>query len=576
MNSSPHSREPSRPSSVLEDVEGDSVMTTSRPTSVALMPQASACLSPTSPPSLRDILTSSAPPPYTLAAFMAFLSQNHCLETLEFTMDAERYRSAYSSLLMGQCAGSADGPEHVCCLWQKLMNAYILPYGHREVNLPAHVRDRLLSFPSTPVPPHPSELDEAARIVYELMNDSVMGPFLASMTVHHEDLPEAHEHRHSRSKLRIPRESSSGSDDSSRSPRMNFLPMLNIPWTSESKSSASSTSDAADRGMLTDDSANSPSGNEPVTPPTTPPLSDWGFSSPPAGLHKLSSHNSGWKKMGAKLGLNRMGRSKRGHSSSATSVPADVTPIHEDTVTASPDYASPAPKKGAGSRRALQTQTLTPRTSWEEPHPGQRYSISVVANARPGAAANVSHSSCNNGAGKAGVAAKGYAPYPTRNGWAAGAARKFAPPRSRTPSLRPLKIPYQDANTNNQVRLSHPQPPLSPPSDRHPHKRVSMAMTDYSGLLTPSLTITDSEEDALSYMSVDMMDDDEKTPSPPPHRLESDEYAVDPYGWEAELDRKMHRNPVGECCPPLRDRRGGGGVSKKTLLQRVLSFGPRE
>lgn len=230
-----------------------------------------------------------------------------------------------------------------------------------------------------------------------------------------------------------------------------------------------------------------------------------------------------------------------------------------------------------------------------------------MANARPGAAANVSHSSCN-GAGKAGVAAKGYAPYPpTRsNGWAAGAARKFAPPRTRTPSLRPLKIPHQDANTN-QVRLSvhtthtntsstghtsrisyppsnnnnntlkrpaaNSASPLSPSSDRHPNKRVSMALTDYSGLLTPSLTVTDSE-DELSYMSIDM--DDEKTPSPPP-RFAADE-CVDPYGWEAELDRKLHRHPVGECCPLLQYRRGGSGVGggKKTLLQRVLSFGPRE
>jgi hypothetical protein len=245
------------------------------------------------------------------------------METLEFTMDADRYRSVYSNFLREQAAGYADGADYVCSHWQKIINAYILPYGHREVNLPAHVRDRLLSLPSTPVPPDPSELDEAVRIVYELMNDSVLGPFLASVAAQYDVAADddAHDPR-ARSRLRIPRDLSS-SDESSRSPKIGFLPMLNIPWTSEPKSSASSSSDPAERGGLTDDNANTPSptGNEPMTPPTTPPMSDWGFSTSPGGLHKASS---GWKKMGAKLGLNRMSRSKRGHSSSTTSAPVDA------------------------------------------------------------------------------------------------------------------------------------------------------------------------------------------------------------------------------------------------------------
>lgn len=296
------------------------------------MPPASAASNPASPPSLREILTNTALPPYTLGAFMAFLSQNHCLETLEFTMDAERYRTAYSTLLTEQTVGFGECNEHVCCLWQKLMHAYIFPCGPREVNLPAHVRDRLLSLPPAPVPPHPSELDEAARIIYELMNDSVLGPFLTSVAAPPEEDGEAEvhdSHRHSRSRLRMSKELSSSSDESSRSSRAAFLPLLSIPWTSEPKSSASSTSDTGDRGGgLTDDSANSPSptGNEPMTPPTTPPTSDWGFStSPNGGLHKaITAHSNGWKKMGAKLGLNRMSRSRRDHSASVTSAGPDV------------------------------------------------------------------------------------------------------------------------------------------------------------------------------------------------------------------------------------------------------------
>jgi hypothetical protein len=34
-------------------------------------------------PNLRDILANTSPPPWTLAAFMAYLSNNHCLETLD-------------------------------------------------------------------------------------------------------------------------------------------------------------------------------------------------------------------------------------------------------------------------------------------------------------------------------------------------------------------------------------------------------------------------------------------------------------------------------------------------------------
>jgi len=285
---------------------------------------------PLSPPSLREILTDTASPPYTLGAFMAFLSQNHCLETLEFTMDAERYRSSHTDAVRDGAGNMGDSNEHLCTLWQKLMHAYIQPCGTREVNLPSRVRDRLLSLPSVSVPPHPSELDEAVRIVYELMNDSVLGPFLASVAPS-EDLP--HDSRLPRSRLRIPKDSaaSSGSEESSRSPKSGFLPMLSIAaWASEPKSSASSSSDSNEHGSLSDDggsaSAPSPPAHEPVTPPTTPPTLDWGFTntSPGSLQRAISAHNSGWKKMGAKLGLSRKGRNKRSHTSSVTSAGADV------------------------------------------------------------------------------------------------------------------------------------------------------------------------------------------------------------------------------------------------------------
>ncbi|KAH8897833.1 regulator of G protein signaling superfamily [Thozetella sp. PMI_491] len=275
------------------------------------------------PPALADILSNTAPPPYTMGAFMAFLSQNHCLETLEFTMDADRYRTSYTEILeQGDPRWLRDGPEHVCSLWMKLMQAYILPCGPREVNLPAHVRDRLLSYPASPMPPHPSELDEAVGIVFELMNDSLLVPFLESMSISYPEAPEEESSppgsRQGRSRLRIPKDASASStnEESSRSPKTSFLPLLHIGRSNETASRSPSNPEyhTEREFSYSDDtgSVGTPPGNEPMTPPTTPPTSDWTFGASPGTLHRaISAHNNSWKKMGAKLGLGRKARSKR-------------------------------------------------------------------------------------------------------------------------------------------------------------------------------------------------------------------------------------------------------------------------
>ncbi|KAI8247367.1 hypothetical protein K4K57_012993 [Colletotrichum sp. SAR 10_99] len=159
-------------------------MSRSRPTSGSLMPGAVIV----TPPSLSEILANTSSPPWTLAAFMAYLSQNHCLETLEFTMDAERYRKDYDKFITNEDWAGEGGNDHVCQLWEKLMQAYIIPYSPREVNLPSPVRDRLIAQTCSTTPPSPSELDEAVRIVYELMNDSVLLPFIESALPNHSDV----------------------------------------------------------------------------------------------------------------------------------------------------------------------------------------------------------------------------------------------------------------------------------------------------------------------------------------------------------------------------------------------------
>jgi hypothetical protein len=134
------------------------------------------------PPQLQDILADSASPPFSRSAFIAFLAQNHCLETLEFIMDAERYSAANIRVTQGQADWTREGAEHLCALWRKLMCTYIMPYAPYEVNLPAHARDQLLSVAATITPPHPSELDEAISITFGLMNDSVLEHFIESFS----------------------------------------------------------------------------------------------------------------------------------------------------------------------------------------------------------------------------------------------------------------------------------------------------------------------------------------------------------------------------------------------------------
>ena len=143
-------------------------------------------------PTLPDVLSNSAPPPWTLSAFTAYLSQNHCLENLEFTMDAERYRKRYDALA-AQLAGKpiTANPEecrYVRMLWQRLINAYIMPDCPREINIPSSVRDRLLLLPNHSTPPQPEYLEAAVKIIYNLMEESVLISFLnehPSSRTHH-------------------------------------------------------------------------------------------------------------------------------------------------------------------------------------------------------------------------------------------------------------------------------------------------------------------------------------------------------------------------------------------------------
>ena len=356
------SRETSpRCSSVLSDWDADDEgfmssgdFSSSRPLSLSI---------PTGPycprrPTLQEVLSNTAPPPWTISAFTAYLSQNHCLETLEFTIEADRYTKQYRDMVQKDpiTSLSPQTPDFgsVRSLWQKLLDNYVTPNAPREVNLPSDIRDHLLSLPYTDLPPDPIALEPAVKIVYELMDESVLVPFLnfvapsrgaetvSSPWTSNESMPDTYlsgsldERSMSPAKLRRQRDGSppssgTGADALSQSysgpstrpsRQSNFTSALGLSRLSANISGSSGISSGEGVESMTDDSTDSPSPSgsalEPMTPPNTPPTSNAGFADVSPGTSPQASH-SGWKKMGDKLRWKK-GRSGHGSGSSTNSL----------------------------------------------------------------------------------------------------------------------------------------------------------------------------------------------------------------------------------------------------------------
>ncbi|KAL2359635.1 hypothetical protein RJZ56_007506 [Blastomyces dermatitidis] len=266
-------------------------------------------------PTLDDVLAGTSPPPYTLSAFMAFLSQNHCLETLEFTMEAKRYRDTYYA--------DPTRTQHLRMLFQRILTAYIVPASPREINVSSEVRDDLLNHSNSPTPPRPETLDSAVKRMRDLMEESIFIPFLKSQSPPPisssyspfdestaQDDSQMGRHTSMRRKL-----SPQSSFASPRSPMAGYALQSHTSagWSSESRSSGQthSPTTSGDSGStnLTDDSGSmtsSPGAGEPMTPPTTPPFSDiglhYGDQGHGQGQSSKTRPENAWKKMGLKLG----------------------------------------------------------------------------------------------------------------------------------------------------------------------------------------------------------------------------------------------------------------------------------
>jgi hypothetical protein len=133
-------------------------------------------------PTLDEVLRDIVPPPYNLEAFTTYLSQSHCLETIDFINETERYREDYTFLVDREQGStlttSSLAIEHLLMLYRLLLTSYIQPGAPCEINISVEMRDALLRHKDSAIPPHPDILDPALKTMHELMEHSIFVSFL--------------------------------------------------------------------------------------------------------------------------------------------------------------------------------------------------------------------------------------------------------------------------------------------------------------------------------------------------------------------------------------------------------------
>jgi hypothetical protein len=293
---------------VVEEISEDITMEEpTRPRPISMV-RKEGLLSPNRP-TLEDVLNNTAPQPYTLAAYTAFLSQQHCLETLEFVTEARRYSTKYDEALAAvendetKLTTESDEGFELMNMWTRLLDVYVKPGAPREINLPAEERDDLVEYPYEPQPAPPAALDPSVKRMYDLMSDSIFIPFCNSLKVpsHAQTYSAISELRRTEfDPSRMTFDDRSGMSRAANPPKRResppapatFSPSRSPPSQhravhSSSLSSALSRtsagnrlsthvshSSAASESALTDGS--DPDESAVMTPPTTPPTSELG------------------------------------------------------------------------------------------------------------------------------------------------------------------------------------------------------------------------------------------------------------------------------------------------------------
>lgn len=292
-------------------------------------------------PTLDDVLEGRAPAPYTLAAYTAFLSQQHCLETLEFVTESKKYADKHDEYIahysgMPMTSDTDEGFE-LMQDWTRLMDVYIKPGAPREINLPAEERDDLIDEPYQTRPPKPETLEPAMQRMRDLMSDSIFIPFCNSVRAQtastysassdfsirdsYDRMGTSLDERRDSSRKPVSLGLKGGLPGSafqpSRSPpqRSNMSPILGSGFDraggSKLTQHMSNTSVQSDTSMTdVSDSASRTSTGEResvMTPPLTPPTSNMPLKSnsshthPPVAKPTRSDSGGGWKKMGMKI-----------------------------------------------------------------------------------------------------------------------------------------------------------------------------------------------------------------------------------------------------------------------------------
>ncbi|KAF2759644.1 regulator of G protein signaling superfamily [Pseudovirgaria hyperparasitica] len=299
-------------------------------------------------PNLSEILANTSQSPYSLADFMAYLSRKHCLETLEFTMDASRYKKHYAKMVNRKPFSSDEG-ANVKKLWRRLVDAYIAPGGNREVNLPAETRDHLLrqAQADSALPPDPTVLDTAVRMVYELMEESVLVPFLNSQCPASGIQANSSDENLDTSTQQYDAQAYYATAHTQQHVRQTTSQATSIPTHAYNRASAPATysrslgpatqhsrfasgparfasthSNASGSETLTDDSGSVSPSNDPMTPPTTPPMSEQYGGGWAAELYN-SSHPHTTTQTGYISSANSSPRSTRGDHASLANATAN-------------------------------------------------------------------------------------------------------------------------------------------------------------------------------------------------------------------------------------------------------------
>ncbi|KAF9891694.1 hypothetical protein FE257_003706 [Aspergillus nanangensis] len=133
-------------------------------------------------PQPEDVLAGSALEPYTFESFVDYLSQDHCIEILDFLSDAKVYIDTYrASAASIRGTKMTSESQRLGKQWKTLMSTYIAPGAPDELNIPESISASLLDNTDVIMkPPSPTKLEPAIRHAHKILTESALIPFIQS------------------------------------------------------------------------------------------------------------------------------------------------------------------------------------------------------------------------------------------------------------------------------------------------------------------------------------------------------------------------------------------------------------